>query len=101
MQSPRQILAELWTLAGGEPAALDAVTLTGEEPQLPSSFRVAVAAQASVAAAGLAPTHSWKWRSGQSQERAFYIRRAVIECRRQRSGRVDGKPPPPSWDAIA
>src|SRR5258705_378244 len=46
MQSPREILADLWTLAGGDLAALDAVTLTGEEPQLPSSFRVAAAAYA-------------------------------------------------------
>ena len=46
MQTPREILAGLWTLAGGEPAALDAVTLTGEEPLQPSSFRVAAAAQA-------------------------------------------------------
>src|SRR5437667_363214 len=54
MQSPSEILADLWTLAGGEISALDAVALTGEEPQLPSSFRVAAAAQASIAAAGLA-----------------------------------------------
>ena len=40
MQSPQDILAGLWQLAGGEPTALDAVTLTGEEPVLPSSFRV-------------------------------------------------------------
>src|SRR5258707_1064519 len=54
MQSPREILEAIWTAAGGELSALDAVTLTGEEPQLPSSFRVAAAAQASIAAAGLA-----------------------------------------------
>ena len=41
MQTPREILADLWTSAGGDPSALDAVTLTGDEPQLPSSFRVA------------------------------------------------------------
>ena len=51
MQTPREILADLWTLAGGDPPELNAVTLTGEEPQLPSSFRVAAAAQASIAAA--------------------------------------------------
>jgi len=50
MQTPREILADLWTSASGDPAMLDAVTLTGEEPQLPSSFRVAAAAQAGVAA---------------------------------------------------
>ncbi len=68
MQTPREILADLWTSAGGEPAALDAVTLTGKEPQLPSSFRVAAAAQASIAAVGLAAAHIWKLRSGQSQD---------------------------------
>ena len=43
MQSPREILADLWNSSGGDPTALDTVTLTGEEPQLPSSFRVAAA----------------------------------------------------------
>src|ERR1700676_1038984 len=101
MQTPREILADLWTLAGGEPAALEAVTLTAEEPQLPSSFRVAVAAQVSVAAAGLAAAHVWKLRSGQSQDVAIDMRHAVVECRSERYLRVDGKPPPPAWDAIA
>jgi crotonobetainyl-CoA:carnitine CoA-transferase CaiB-like acyl-CoA transferase len=105
MQSPREssseILADLWTLAGGEHSALDAVALTGEEPQLPSSFRVAAAAQASIAAAGLAAAQIWKLRSGQSQDVAVDIRHAVVECRSERYLRVDGKPPPPAWDAIA
>src|SRR5258708_29173551 len=105
MQSPREspgeILAELWTLAGGEHSALDAVALTGEEPQLPSSFRVAAAAQASIAAAGLAAAQIWKLRSGQSQDVAVDMRHAVVECRSERYLRVDGKPPPPAWDAIA
>jgi crotonobetainyl-CoA:carnitine CoA-transferase CaiB-like acyl-CoA transferase len=101
MQSPRQILAELWTLAGGEASALDAVTLTGNEPQLPSSFRVAAAAQASIAAAGLAAAQIWKLRSGQSQDVAVDMRHAVVECRSERYLRVDDKPPPPPWDAIA
>ncbi|HXN67681.1 MAG TPA: CoA transferase [Bradyrhizobium sp.] len=101
MQSPREILADLWKLAGGEPAALDTVTLTGEEPQLPSSFRVAAAAQASVAAAALAAAQIWKLRSGQSQDVAVDMRHAVVECRSERYLRVDGKPPPPTWDIIA
>jgi crotonobetainyl-CoA:carnitine CoA-transferase CaiB-like acyl-CoA transferase len=101
MQTPREILADLWTLAGGELAALDVVTLTGEEPQLPSTFRVAAAAQAGIAAAGLAAAQIWKLRSGQSQHIAVDMRHAVIECRSERYLRVDGKPPPPAWDAIA
>ncbi len=101
MQTPREILADLWTSVGGEPAALEAVTLTGEEPQLPSSFRVAAAAQASIAAAALAAAHVWKLRSGQSQDVAVDMRHAVVECRSERYLRVDDKPPPPAWDIIA
>jgi crotonobetainyl-CoA:carnitine CoA-transferase CaiB-like acyl-CoA transferase len=101
MQTPREILADLWTSAGGERAALDRVTLSGDEPQLPSSFRVAAAAQASIAAAGLAAANIWQLRSGQSQDVAVDMRHAVVECRSERYLRVDGKPPGPVWDAIA
>src|SRR5437764_15411086 len=101
MQSPSEILADLWTLAGGELSALDAVTLTGEEPQLPSSFRVAAAAQASVAATGLAAAEIWKLRSGQTQDVAVDMRHAVAECRSERYLRVEGKPSPPAWEGIA
>jgi crotonobetainyl-CoA:carnitine CoA-transferase CaiB-like acyl-CoA transferase len=101
MQSPREILADLWALSGGEPAALDALTLTGVEPQLPSSFRVAAAAQTSIAAAALAAANVWKLRSGQSQDVAVDMRHAVVECRSERYLRVEGTPPPAAWDAIA
>jgi crotonobetainyl-CoA:carnitine CoA-transferase CaiB-like acyl-CoA transferase len=99
--SPHQILADLWAGVGGDASALDAVTLSGEEPQLPSSFRVAAAAQVSIAAAGLAAANIWQLRSGRSQGLAVDMRHAVVECRSERYLRVDGKPPPPAWDAIA
>jgi crotonobetainyl-CoA:carnitine CoA-transferase CaiB-like acyl-CoA transferase len=77
------------------------VTLTGSEPLLPSSFRVAAAAQVSIAASGLAAAEIWKLRSGEAQSVAVDMRHAAIECRSERYLRVDGKPPPPAWDAIA
>ena len=101
MQTTREILSDIWTSAGGDLSALDTVSLTGDEPQLPSSFRVAAAAQASVAATGLAAAEIWKLRSGQSQDVAVDMRHAVVECRSERYLRVDDKPPPPAWDAIA
>src|SRR6188472_1477574 len=101
MQSPGEILADIWISAGGEPSALDRVTLSGEEPQLPSSFRVAAAAQSGIAATALAAAQIWQMRSGQSQGIAVDMRHAVVECRSERYLRVDGKPPPPAWDAIA
>src|SRR5205807_6330452 len=100
-KAPLEILSDIWTSAGGDASALDAVTLTGDEPQLPSSFRVAAAAQASIAAAGLAAANIWQLRSGQSQDVAVDMRHAVVECRSERYLRVDGKPPDPAWDAIA
>src|SRR3954471_269141 len=101
MQTPREILADLWSSMGGDLGALDNLILSGEEPQLPSSFRVAAAAQAAVAATGLAAAELWKLRSGQSQDVAVDMRHAVVECRSERYLRVEGKPPPPAWDAIA
>jgi crotonobetainyl-CoA:carnitine CoA-transferase CaiB-like acyl-CoA transferase len=101
MQTPREILADVWKSAGGDTAALDAVTLSGDEPQLPSSFRVAAAAQVSIAASGLAAAEIWKMRSGQAQSVSVDMRHAVVECRSERYLRVAGKPPPPAWDAIA
>ena len=101
MQSPREILRDIWTATGGEVAALDALSLAGDEPQLPSSFRVAAAAQVSVALAGLAAADIWKMRRGEAQDVSVDMRHAVVECRSERYLRVDGKPPPPAWDAIA
>jgi crotonobetainyl-CoA:carnitine CoA-transferase CaiB-like acyl-CoA transferase len=101
MQTPRDILADLWRLAGGEMSALDAVTLTGAEPQLPSSFRLAAAAQASIAASGLAAAEIWKLRSREPQSVVVDMVHAVAECRSERYLRVEDKPPPPTWDPTA
>ena len=70
-KTPREIISDIWTSIGGEASALDALTLTGDEPQLPSSFRVAAAAQVSVAATGLAAAGIWKMRSGEAQDVAW------------------------------
>jgi crotonobetainyl-CoA:carnitine CoA-transferase CaiB-like acyl-CoA transferase len=101
MQTPRDILADLWRLAGGDPSALDWVRLTGDEPQLPSSFRVAAAGQVSIAASALAAAAIWQARKGETQTVTVDMRHAAVECRSERYLRRDGEPPPPAWDAIA
>ncbi|MCG6203252.1 CoA transferase [Rhodopseudomonas sp. HC1] len=101
MQAPRDLLADLWTSVGGDAAALERVTLTGDEPQLPSSFRVDAAAQVSIAASAMAAAQIWEMRSGQAQSISVDMRHAAIECRSERYLRRDGEPPPPMWDPIA
>jgi len=78
-----------------------AVKLTGEEPQLPSSFRAAAAAQASVAATGLPPPKSGNCAAGNSKVSRSNMRHAVVECARNVILRVDGKAAAAAWDAIA
>ena len=101
MKSSAAILADIWTLAGGERAALEAVTLTGDDPILPSSFRVGAAGQVTIAAAGLAAAEIWRARSGTAQSVSVDMLHAAIECRSERYLRVDDKSPPPAWDATA
>lgn len=98
---PSRILADLWSVAGGDPAALDRVRLTGADPVLPSSFRVGTVAQATIAATGLAATELWRQRSGRTQSVAVDMRHAAVEFRSERYMRIDGKPPGSAWDKIA
>ena len=101
MQSTHDILADLWAQAGGKPASLEAVKLTGTEPTLPSSFRVAAAAQASIAATGLAAAEIARLRGGPAQTVSVDMLHAAIECRSERYLGVADTPPPAAWDAIA
>ena len=64
----RHVLEGIWGLAEGPEEALEQLTLSGAEPVLPSSFRVGTAAQATIAAAGLAAAELWRLRSGRAQE---------------------------------
>lgn len=101
MKSSTDVLQDLWAGAGGDPSALNAIKLTGTAPILPSSFAVDTAAQVTIAAAALAATEIWKLRSGEGQDVAVDLEHAVVECRSERYLRLDDKPPPPAWDAIA
>ncbi len=96
-----QIFADLWQTAGGHPAALDHVDLTGGEPALPSSFRMGAVAQASIAASALAAAELWRLRTGRHQRVSVAMRHAAAEFRSERYLLVDGKPPGEPWDRIA
>ena len=101
MTTPEQALTELWQLAGGAVEALDSVTLHGEEPVLPSVFRVGTAAAATTAASGLAASELWRLRSGRRQTVTVDMRAAAIAFRAERYLRIDDGPPPSGWDDLA
>ena len=99
--SPRDALAALWRVAGGDAVALQAVTLNGAEPALPSSFAIGTAAQASIAAATLASAEIGRLRSGVMQRVSVDMRHAAVEFRSERYLRVNDAPAPDPWDTIA
>jgi crotonobetainyl-CoA:carnitine CoA-transferase CaiB-like acyl-CoA transferase len=99
--SAGRVLADVWAGGGGAAAALGRVALTGADPALPSSFRVGTAAQASIAAAGLAAAEVWRLRTGRAQSVAVDMRHAAVEIRSERYRRLDARPPGPMWDRIA
>ncbi len=101
MSEAAAALRQLWSLAGGEPDALSRVSLGGADPVLPSSFRIATAAQASIAAAGLAAAELWRLRTGRAQAVSVDARAAAIEFRSERYLRVDGRTPAALWDPVA
>ena len=99
--TPQHILAALWQQAGLAPAALPAVTLTGAEPALPSSFRVGAAAQATIAASGAAAAAIWQARTGRAQGVAVDMRHAAVEFHSEHYLKLAGKEPGDPWDNIA
>ena len=94
----KKVLADLWRAGGHSGAALDAVTLTGSEPVLPSSFAVGTMAQATVAASALAAAELWRLRTGRQQAVSVDMRDAAIEFRSDHYLLVDGQPPPEHRD---
>ncbi len=96
--TPRLAFGALWRGLGGP--AVD-VTLEGDDPVLPSSFRVGTAAAAAIAAAAGAACVFDRARSGRAQSVAVDLRHAAVECRSERHLRIDGAPPGDVWDDLA
>jgi crotonobetainyl-CoA:carnitine CoA-transferase CaiB-like acyl-CoA transferase len=101
MTSPHQALADIWRVAGGEPAALARVTLTGTEPVLPSSFKVGTVAQATIAAAALAASEVDRIRNSRAQSVSVDMRHASAEFISERLYEIEGWQKPGAWDKIA
>ena len=75
--APPEILERLWQAAGlaGTPPA----DLAGEEPALPSSFRLGAAAQAVIAATTAAAAEIHRRRGGPAQRAQVAMRHAALD----------------------
>lgn len=79
---PQQALRTILPIAGWSPDQAAAVTFTGgNDPVLPTPFRIGVAGAATLAATGLAAAHLWEARSGQRQQVAVDLRQATASLR--------------------
>ena len=96
-----EALADLWSIVGGAHSSLTRVTLTGEEPALPSSFKIGTTAQATIAAAALMASEIWRQRTDREQKVAVGMRHAAAEFRSERYLRVNGQPVPGFRDPLS
>jgi len=94
-------LTDLWRTVGGDANALNAITLTGDDPVLPGIFHVGELALASIGAAGLAAAELHRLRTGQQQTVSVDATDAVVAFRGERYLLIDGKPPPSPWGNVS
>jgi hypothetical protein len=100
VRSPTDIVADLWHLARGDADALDYLELTGCDPALPCSFRIGTAAQASIAAVGLAVAEL-RHRAGLPRQAVRVdMRHAAVEFRSEHYLTIDGNAPPSYLDPL-
>ncbi|MFN4090665.1 MAG: CoA transferase, partial [Alphaproteobacteria bacterium] len=99
--TPHDALRRIWADAACDPGAPERIALDGDDPVLPSTFRVGSAALASIGAATLAATEIWQARTGRAQPAALDVRAAAAAFRSERYIWVDGAAPPDPWSPIA
>lgn len=98
--TPLLALDHLWTAAACDPAALDTVSIAGDDPALPSVYRVGTLAAATIAATGLAAAECLRVRTGRRQRVEVDVRRALAAFRSERYLRVNDGPPPSLRDPV-
>ena len=86
-------LSTLLSIAGWDPKrAADVEICGGDDPILPTPFRIGETAAASLAAVGLAASDLWKLRTGRGQQIAVNTRHATASLRSSKYMTMDGKP---------
>lgn len=99
--TPQDALRQIWTDAGCDESALERIALEGDDPILPSTYRVGATALVTIGASALAAAELARSRNGRAQTVAVDVRSAAAAFRSERYIRVDDAAPPDPWSPIA
>src|SRR5215469_5976313 len=89
---PEAALAEIIKSAGGVQPSVANAHIVGDDPVIPTRYRIGAAGSAAIAAAGLAAASIWEIRTGRRQEVEVDVRAAVASLRTYKYMRLDGPP---------
>ena len=92
-------MTELFSIARFQPAQMP--TIAGEDPVLPTPYRIGAAGAKALAALGAAVAKYGELRGLPRQEVSVDLRRTALSLRSARYLRIDGKPLPPVWDPLS
>ena len=95
------ILSPIWQQLGFDPAALNRLTLAGDDAILPSFYDVSGLAQASIGGVALAASEVWRQAHGEDRSVTVDRAHAAIEFRSERYCRINGEKPANLWDPLA
>lgn len=100
---PHTALAELLAIAGLAKPEADRIELRGDDPVLPTRFRIGAAGAAAIAASAIAAAELWALRTGSSrrQNLAVDVRHAAASLRSARYLRISGAIPKDLLDRLS
>jgi crotonobetainyl-CoA:carnitine CoA-transferase CaiB-like acyl-CoA transferase len=100
---PHAALDELLGLAGLARPRAGEVEIRGNDPVLPTRFRIGSAGAAAIAASALAAADLWALRTGKDRRQSISVdlRHAVAALRSARYLRVDGRAPKEPFDPLS
>ena len=98
---PHATFAELLALSGLPGTGADLPEITGDDPVLPTRFRIGAAGAGSLAATGLAAARLWTQKTAGTQQVSVDVRAAVASLRSSRYLRINDQPLPAMWDPFS
>ena len=98
---PHATFAELLALSGLPGTGADLPEIIGDDPVLPTRFRIGAAGAGSLAATGLAAARLWTQKTAGTQQVSVDVRAAVASLRSSRYLRINDQPLPAMWDPFS